>query len=86
MVVAFVLYSLFVFPASVKPWRQQARDFSIVNFLCFPLVWGVALALDLVLQSLEITMYRHELAHGIAVAIPAVVTFLSYKFFAFRSS
>lgn len=86
MAVAFTLNSLLVFPGSIKPRHRQARDFCVVNLAFFPFVWAAAIAVERLLGSLGITLFREALAHGVAVSIPMFATFLAYKFFAFKDA
>lgn len=84
MLVAFALNSFFVFQRSTRPRALQARDFVIVNLLSFPVVWFASLRIDSGLRSLGMTHYSEALAHGIAIALPMLATFLIYKFHAFK--
>lgn len=86
MLVAFSLNRIFVFPKSNKPIRTQARDFIIVNLSFFPLVWLASMEINQVLLSLGMIRYTEALAHGIAVALPMLATFLIYKFIAFKDT
>lgn len=86
MAVAFLLNSLFIFPKSRKPKIRQARDFTIVNLIFLPVVWTVAVYLESVFRSLGLFEYTQAVAHAVAVAVPTFVTFLIYKFFAFKDS
>jgi putative flippase GtrA len=84
MAVAFGLNSVFVFPDSPKPRLLQARDFLLVNLSFFPLVWLMTLGLSAWFRSLGWLDIADMLAHGISVVVPAFLTFLFYKFFAFK--
>lgn len=84
MAVAFILNTFFVFPNSDKPRYRQARDFVLVNVSFLPVVWAASLAIDHWFRELGIIHYTQALAHGIAVAIPTLATFLIYKYFAFK--
>jgi len=84
ILVAFTLNSFLVFPRSEKPRNKQARDFVLVNLSFFPVVWLASIAISHALQALGMVRYTQALAHGIAVAIPMVATFLIYKFFTFK--
>lgn len=86
MSVAFVLNSAFVFQHSIKPRRKQARDFIIVNALFFPVVWGASLSIDRLFRTLGLGIYSEAAAHAVAVALPTFLTFLIYKFFAFKDA
>jgi putative flippase GtrA len=84
VLVAFLLNRAIVFPASTRPAGQQLRDFLLVNLGFFPVVWGASMAIESALRSLGVAVYTQALAHGIAIAIPMLATFLMYKFLAFR--
>ena len=84
MLVAFTLNSFFVFPHSKKPKYKQARDFVIVNLSFFPVVWLGSITFNHALQAMGMVRYTQVLAHGMAVAIPMVATFLIYKIFTFK--
>jgi putative flippase GtrA len=84
MTVAFILNSRYVFPRSRRPKAQQARDFILVNAMAFPIVWGASIGIEYLLRAAGMVQYTEELAHGLAVALPAVLSFLLYKFVAFR--
>ena len=83
MTVAFTLNSIFIFSKSEKRKGKQARDFIAVNLAFLPVVWITSITLEKWFQSIGI-IYPQSLSHGIAVAIPALATFLIYKFFAFK--
>jgi len=82
--VAFELNRRFVFPSSARPMLKQARDFVLVNVAFFPVVWGAAMALRQCFIQAGLTHFVNELAHGLAIVIPVLATFLIYKFIAFK--
>jgi putative flippase GtrA len=84
MLVAFFLNSYFVFPKSNKSKVKQARDFILTNVLFFPVVWASALVLNYIMISFGFVTHSEAIAHGVAVGLPMVATFLIYKFFAFK--
>jgi putative flippase GtrA len=86
MSAAFTLNSFFVFPKSEKPRHKQARDFAIVNLSFYPVVWIASITIDHALEAFGMVIYTQAVAHGIAIAIPMLATFLIYKFFAFRDT
>lgn len=83
MAVAFSLNALFVFPSSDKPRHLQARDFVLVNLAFLPVVWGVSVLIERPVAEWGVP-YPQAVAHGIAVVLPTLLTFLIYKFFAFK--
>ena len=82
---AFVLNRKYVFPTSTRPVQKQARDFVMVNALFFPVVWVASIWIRQFLIENEIVRNADGIAHGLAISIPAFVTFLIYKFIAFGS-
>ncbi|MEP1471071.1 MAG: GtrA family protein [Halieaceae bacterium] len=86
MTIALLLNSYFVFPASDKPLAKQARDFFAINLAFFPVVWIASLQLNEMLVRSGVEHYTHEIAHGLAITVPVLATFLFYKFFAFREN
>jgi len=82
--IAFILNIYFVFHQSRKTRRKQARDFIYVNIAFIPVVWGTSIYLERLFRTLRVTDYPQEAAHAIAVILPAFITFLIYKFFAFK--
>lgn len=86
MATAFLLNSKLVFPRSDKPVEKQARGFILINLLFFPVVWVVALLLNRALIDLGVPAYTEELAHAFAISLPVLMTFLLYKFYAFREN
>lgn len=81
---AFVLNSRYVFPGSERSRVLQARDFVLVNLAFFPVVMATSIAVNAWLARLGVPAYREGLAHAIAIAMPMLVTFLIYKFVAFK--
>lgn len=85
MAVAFALNRRFVFPRSDRPLQMQARDFVLVNLAFLPVVLAATILLESLFRSWGLA-FSKAFAHGIAVAIPTLATFLIYKFFAFRET
>lgn len=85
MTVAFLLNRAIVFPNSNRPMSKQARDFILTNLAFLPVVWGAAMAINILLQRLGVRTFSEEIAHAIALALPMLGTFLIYKFYAFKS-
>jgi len=86
MFIAFVLNAIFVFPNSDKATLSQMRDFVLVNLAFFPVVWALSLSFKKGLEYLGLTVYSEAIAHGLAISVPMLATFLIYKFFAFKEN
>lgn len=84
MAVAFILNRIYIFPVSDKAMSVQARDFVLVNLSFFPVVWFASLKINAWLKTFEIWINSEALAHAIAISLPMFITFLIYKFFAFK--
>jgi putative flippase GtrA len=85
MASAFELNRRFVFPASPRPLRKQARVFILTNLAFLPVVWGASIYLRSILSDFGVMKYAEGIAHGLALTIPVLITFLVYKFIAFGS-
>lgn len=81
--VAFLLNRRFVFPGSPRPMAAQAREFLLVNIAFLPVVWLAALAMRHIFIQAGLESIADGLAHAISLAVPALATFLIYKFFTF---
>jgi putative flippase GtrA len=84
MAVAFVLNRILVFPKSARSMRKQIRDFVIINLSFLPVVLTATVVLEAAFEKMARIAFAQAAAHGIAVTIPALATFLLYKIFAFR--
>ncbi len=83
--VAFELNRRIVFPASGRPIAKQARDFILINLSFFPVVWAAAILFRQILKYIGVVHFVDGIAHGLAIALPVLMTFLMYKFIAFGS-
>lgn len=85
MASAFELNRRFVFPVSPRPVIKQAKVFILANLAFLPVVWGASILFKDLLNRLDIHKFSESIAHGLALMIPVLITFLIYKFFAFGS-
>ena len=85
MVTAFLLSKYFVFEQSGRHHLHELRDFTIVNLIAIPQVWGISVGLaEYVFPAIGYTFYAPEVAHLIGLAIPAVTSYFGHKHFSFR--
>ena len=84
MLFAFSLNRIFVFPNSNTPIRQQMTRFILINICMFPVVWVFSIGAESVLASYAVP-FSQSLAHGVAVLLPGLLSFLGYKFLAFKT-
>jgi putative flippase GtrA len=84
MVVAFLLFRRFVFPASPLPVRIQVRNFVLVNMVGISLTWIVATALvRVIFPMLGFTFHAEAIGHAIAIAAPTAASWVGHKRFTF---
>ncbi|MDP3418328.1 GtrA family protein [Falsiroseomonas sp.] len=84
MLVGFVLYRGFVFPASGRSLLVQARDFFLVNLLTSGLVALLALLFVTLAVRLGMgTMLAEAVAHGGAIGVGALLNYLGHSLVTF---
>lgn len=85
MTVAFVLNFFFVFPQASQTLVRQIVGFALVNLGFLPLVWLASIHIRDVLSHLRGVSHAEAIAHGLAVMLPTLITFLIYKYITFRN-
>lgn len=85
MTTAFELNRRFVFPTSPRPVFKQAKVFILINLAFLPVVWGASIFFKALLDDVGTMNFTEGIAHGLALALPVLITFLIYKFIAFGS-
>ena len=83
LVTAFLLNRQYVFPRTNLALRVQVQRFILVNLIAMPIVWITAVALYDVFWWVTDNWVREAVSHGLAVTVPAITSFIAYKFFAF---
>lgn len=86
MILGFVLYRSFVFPASARSIWREIRDFLIVNLATTLVVTAAAAAFVLVLAREVDRPVAEAIAHAIAIAAGAILNFFGHRIFTFRPS
>ena len=85
MTTAFELNRRFVFPTSPRPVFKQAKVFILINLAFLPVVWGTSILFKALLDDVGTMNFTEGIAHGLALTLPVLITFLIYKFIAFGS-
>jgi energy-coupling factor transport system substrate-specific component len=75
MLVAFLLFRAFVFPASPTPIARQVRFFVLVNLAGVVQVWLVANGLA--------TLVHPALAHAVGIAVPTLTSWFGHRMLTF---
>jgi putative flippase GtrA len=88
MVVAFVLFRLYVFPASPQPLDRQIRFFVLVNIAGIMQVWAVSMALVYYLFPAVgfVGTLSEPIGHGIAIGVPTISSYFGHRYLTFRRS
>lgn len=85
MVVAFILFRVFVFPKGSKPIRKQVMWFILVNLAGMAQVWLMSMLLvTIVFPAIGFTWHPEGIGHGLAMATPVVTSFLGHKYLTYR--
>jgi energy-coupling factor transport system substrate-specific component len=86
MVIAFALFSRYVFPASPQPLHEQIKFFVLVNVAGVLQVWAVSMTLlYYVFPFMAFTGALAEpVAHGLAIGVPTVSSYFGHKYLTFR--
>ncbi len=86
MVVAFCLFRAFVFGSSGNGTRMESFRFVVVNVLGLGLVWVLSITLSsLVLPRLGLVTHVEDIAHLIAVCVPAMTSYFGHSRYTFKS-
>ena len=80
------LYKKFVFPFSDLPMKSQIQRFLIINLSFAPVSAILFILFTYIFNFFGHTIFSELFAHAISIASPAIITFLLYKFLAFRVS
>jgi len=84
MVVAFILFRLFVFPNGDQPMGRQIRNFVLVNLVGMALSLALAVTLvEWVFPAVGFDVYPKAIGHGLAIAAPILSSWFGHKYFTF---
>lgn len=85
MLTAFILSKHYVFEQSGRPFKDELRDFTIVNIFAVIQVWLISVGLaEYFFPYISFTFYPEEIAHLIGLGIPAITSYFGHKYFSFR--
>ena len=86
MVIAFIMFKQYVFAKSGQHYLKEVRGFVIVNIFGIIQVWAISIALaEYFFPYISFTFYSKEIAHFIALGIPAISSYFGHKYFSFKS-
>jgi len=85
MITAFLLSKHYVFEKSGRPFKDEFRDFTIVNVFAVIQVWLISVGLaEYFFPYISFTFYPEEVAHLIGLGIPVISSYFGHKYFSFR--
>ena len=85
MLTAFILSKRYVFEKSGRHFKDELRDFTVVNIFAVIQVWLISVGLaEYFFPYIVFTFYPEEVAHLIGLAIPAITSYFGHKYFSFR--
>jgi len=85
MVIAFTLFKYFVFAKSGQHYIDEVKGFVIVNIFGIAQVWLISVGLaEYLFPYLKLEFYPNEIAHFIALGIPAISSYFGHKYFSFK--
>lgn len=88
MVIAFTLFSRYVFPHSPRPLVEQAKFFALVNLAGITQVWLISMGLaHHLFPALGFSgPFAEPVAHGLAIGAPTVSSYFGHKFLTFKGA
>jgi putative flippase GtrA len=86
MIVAFMLFRKFVFPASPQPLQRQLNFFVLVNLAGILQVWLVSMSLVYWFFPAVgfVSSLAEPVGHAIAIGVPTISSYFGHKFLTFR--
>ena len=85
MITAFLLSKHYVFEKSGREYKDELRDFTIVNIFAVIQVWLISVGLaEYLFPYFSFTFYPEEVAHLIGLGIPVISSYFGHKYFSFR--
>lgn len=85
MLTAFILSKHYVFEKSGRAFKDELRDFTIVNIFAVIQVWLISVGLaEHFFPYVSFNIYPEEVAHLIGLGIPVISSYIGHKYFSFR--
>ena len=87
MITAFLLSKHYVFEKSGRKYKDELRDFTIVNIFAVIQVWLISVGLaEYLFPYFSFTFYPEEVAHLIGLGIPVISSYFGHKYYSFRKT
>ena len=87
MLTAFLLSKHYVFEKSGRHYKDELRDFTIVNIFAVIQVWLISVGLaEYFFPYISFNVYPEEVAHLIGLGIPVISSYFGHKYFSFKKN
>ncbi len=84
MIVAWLLFRIYVFTPSVDGGHRELARFALVNIIGITQVWLVSMVLaEFLLPWFGVTWHAKDMAHIVGVMVPAGTSYIGHKHFTF---
>jgi len=85
MIVAFILFKVFVFKLSTNSMNKSILLFILVNIISFLQTFAVSMVLVYqVLPDLGVHLFDKAIGSGIGIIVPVITSFIGHKYFTFK--
>lgn len=84
MIVAFILFKLFVFKDSKQTMNKSILYFILVNIVALIQVYIISVGLADYFFYIKFHFYPEAVAHAIGIFFPTLTSFIGHKNFSFR--
>lgn len=87
MLVAFILFRVFVFKNSAQTLHKSVVYFILVNIVALIQVYIISVCLaDYLFPYINFSFYPEAIAHAVGISIPTIISFIGHKRFSFREN
>ena len=85
MIIAFILFRLFVFNNRKRPVGRSVLLFAVVNIFAVTQTWIVSMSMAMyALPAMGVQLWVPEIAHAVGVVVPVFTSYFGHKHFSFR--
>jgi putative flippase GtrA len=86
MIVAFILFKLFVFNKSKHTIKKEILYFTLVNIIAIIQTYLISIYFaEYLFPSFHFKFYPETIAHTIGIVFPIFTSFIGHKYFSFKS-
>lgn len=87
MIIAFTLFKHYVFEKTDRHYMEEVKGFIIVNIFGVFQVFIISVGLaEYFFPYISLELYPNEIAHFIALGVPAISSYFGHKYFSFSNN